>query len=99
MRDEPHEEADDADAEHQSVEEQETNNAAARPRERAEPKVDQGKHDAQKRDDDGDHSRTPSAKMRSHSLAKESCGLSIREISERHLTWMKIAAARRKTEV
>jgi hypothetical protein len=46
MRDESHEEADDAHAEHQSVEKQEANNAAASPRKRAEPKVYQGKRHA-----------------------------------------------------
>jgi hypothetical protein len=60
MRDESHDEADDADVEHQGVEKQETNGTLASPRRRAEPKVDQGKHHAQKDDGQSDHSKASS---------------------------------------
>jgi hypothetical protein len=45
MRDDPLEEADDADIEQKSVEKQKANNVAASPLNRADPKV-QGKHHA-----------------------------------------------------
>ncbi len=55
MRNEPQWQADDADVQHQRIEKQQVNDAAAGPRTSAEAEVYQGQHHAREGDDQGDH--------------------------------------------
>jgi hypothetical protein len=55
MGDEAERQTNDADTQHQGIEQQDVNDAERRSRHLAERKVQQGKHDHQDRDSQGDH--------------------------------------------